>query len=126
MTFSPRLTFGHNAVVVKSTPYLDDSDERKSETRWPQMGKPRKARRLAGLIMVGVARIELAIPAMSRQRGVVIFLFENSSLENRLGAASQNLPSSSKVEFPSNLAASCMTVLNPQIVDVRIFFYLGR
>ena len=50
--------------------------------------------------MVGVARIELATPAMSMRWVAVILSFEISLMANRLGAIARNLPNSLTVEFP--------------------------
>ncbi len=62
--------------------------------------KARQVVDLAGFSMVGVARIELATPAMSRQRAVVIFPFEISLIDILFGALARNLPNSPTAEFP--------------------------
>lgn len=75
---------------------------------------------------MGVARIELMMPAMSRQRAVVILSFEISLIEKLLGALAQYLPNSPTVELPSGLKIYWMTALTSQIVDVCIGCYPGR
>lgn len=52
---------------------------------------------------MGVARIELVMPAMSRQRFTSSFSFEIKSVGIESGVSAQNLHNSPTVEFPSDL-----------------------
>lgn len=60
---------------------------------------------------MGVARIELAMPAMSRQRFASNFSFEIKRVGIEFGVTAQNLHNSPTVEFPSDFASSWMTAL---------------
>ena len=75
--------------------------------------------------MVGVARIELATPAMSRRWAVVILLFRINSIAIWPGAPVQNLPNSFIGSVLSRNGRPVMTISVAKIVNVGQGFQLG-